>query len=189
MNNLDKVWNNENLIDVLKKGGVAVMPTDTIYGIVGQALNRNTVQKIYDFKKRAPEKPCIVLVSDVSDLEKFSTNLSGEQKNLLNQYWPGPVSVVVDCFNDDLFYLHRGTNTLAFRVPKSDALKLLITITGPLIVPSANTEGMPVATNIQQAEAYFGENLDLYVDGGEISGKASKLLRLNKDSSIEILRP
>ena len=71
---MTNVWTNQKLIEVLQKGGVVVMPTDTIYGIVGQALNKETVEQIYDLKHRAPLKPCIVLVSDISDLNKFSVN-------------------------------------------------------------------------------------------------------------------
>lgn len=70
-------WNDTNLINTLKEGGVAVMPTDTIYGIVGQALNKDTVLRIYNLKKRAPEKPCIILIGDIEQLKLFSINLSG----------------------------------------------------------------------------------------------------------------
>jgi L-threonylcarbamoyladenylate synthase len=188
MNNIDKVWNNEKLVGTLKGGGVVVMPTDTIYGIVGQAEKKDTVEKIYNLKNRQPEKPCIILVHDVSVLTKFSVNLSAEQINILNQYWPGPVSIIVECFNDDLFYLHRGTNTLAFRMPKNENLRLLLTMTGPLIAPSANIEGQNPAEDITQARAYFGDGVDLYIDGGYVAGKASKLLRLNSDGSIIVLR-
>jgi L-threonylcarbamoyladenylate synthase len=189
MNNIDTVWADNNLVNTLAEGGVVIMPTDTIYGIVGQAKNRETVEKIYSLKKRQPEKPCIILVHDVSVLEKFSVILSAKQISTLNQYWPGPVSIIVDCPNDDLFYLHRGTNTLAFRIPKNENLRLLLSVTGPLIAPSANTEGANPAEDINQAREYFGVGVDLYVDGGYISGKASKLLRLDQDGSVEILRP
>ena len=79
-------WNNEELLKILKNGGVAVMPTDTIYGIVGQAENVATVHRIYNLKKRTPEKPCIILISDIAQLENFSIKLSEEQKNKLKEY-------------------------------------------------------------------------------------------------------
>lgn len=193
------MWNEENLIKVLKEGGVAVMPTDTLYGIVGSALNRDTVERIYNIRKRSPDKRCIVLISDIADLEKFSINLSPKQKNLLREYWSsdsespydkrGAVSIVLPCPDDNFSYLHCGTNTLAFRIPTDEDLRYLLALTGPLVAPSANPESLEPATTIAEAKAYFGDQVDLYVDGGRISGKASKVIRLQDNGAIEVLRP
>jgi L-threonylcarbamoyladenylate synthase len=186
----------KNLSPILKKGGVAIMPTDTIYGIVGLAQNIVTVNRIYSLKKRNPEKPCIILIGDISELEKFSISLSPEQKNKLKEYWftpsgveePGPVSIIFECKDPSLSYLHRGTETLAFRLPSLGMLKNLLIETGPLIAPSANPEGLPPAKNIMEANKYYGKLVDLYIDGGEIRGSASKVIRLHKNGSITIIR-
>jgi L-threonylcarbamoyladenylate synthase len=84
--------------------------------------------------------------------------------------------------------LHRGTKTLAFRLPSSQSLRTLLIETGPLIAPSANPEGQAPAQNITEAKKYFGDLVDFYLDGGEIHGKASKVIKLHKDGSIHILR-
>jgi len=188
-------WNDENLIRIFKNGGVAIMPTDTIYGIVGQAENISTVNLIYKLKKRNPEKPCIILISDVKQLENFSITLSEEQKNKLKEYWSfdpaqdlRPTSIILDCLDPSLEHLHRGTNTLAFRFPAPQSLRDLIDKTGPLIAPSANPEGLPPAKNILEARKYFSDAVDFYLDGGEILGKASKIIRLHKDGTVDILR-
>jgi len=164
------------------------MPTDTIYGIVGRAEDISTVNRIYSLKKRAPEKPCIMLIGDIKELEKFSIILSKEQKEKLMKYWPGPVSVILDCPDDSFAYLHRGTKTLALRLPAQMELLSLLEETGPLIAPSANPEELLPAKNIGEAKKYFGNSVDLYIDGGEVSGKASKLIQLHKDGTITILR-
>jgi len=191
------IWNNEKLIEVLKGKGVVVMPTDTIYGLVGKAEAEEVVKRIYDLKKRLPEKPCIILISDVNELEKFSVELTAEQKSKLGEFWsfdssqdfqPRPTSIILDCPNDKFSYLHRGTNTLAFRMPAEENLRELITKVGPLLAPSANPEGLPPAKNINEARNYFGESLDLYVDGGEVEGKPSKLIKCSRDGSILVLR-
>lgn len=182
------VWNNDNLINILKSSGVVVMPTDTLYGILGSALDENTVEKIYEIRKRRPDKPCIILIGDMDDISKFSIDLTDKQKEELQKYWPGPVSVVLDCIDEKFKYLHRGTNTLAFRFPGSGDLRDLLLKTGPLIAPSANTEGDIPARNIPEAKKYFGDSIDLYVDGGEIEGRASKVIRLNTDGSVVVLR-
>ena len=141
----------KNLSPILKKGGVAIIPTDTIYGIVGLAQNIVTVNRIYSLKKRNPEKPCIILIGDISELEKFNITLSEGQKDALQTYWPGPVSIIFECKDPSLSYIHRGTETLAFRLPSLGMLKNLLIETGPLIAPSANPEGLPPAKNIMEA--------------------------------------
>lgn len=184
----ENILNNENLIKSLQNNSVAVMPTDTIYGVVGRAQNVDVVNRIYNLKKRAPEKPCIILIGDIIELEKFSIILSKEQKNKLKEFWPGSVSIILDCSNDSFAYLHRGTKTLAFRLPAQKSLQNLLKETGPLIAPSANPEGLFPARNIVEAKEYFGNSVDLYVDGGEINNKYSKLIKLHKDGTITILR-
>jgi L-threonylcarbamoyladenylate synthase len=192
------IWADTNLIKILKGGGVAVMPTDTLYGVVGRAQNISTVNRIYGLKKRTPEKPCIILIGDINELEKFSIIFSEEQKNKLKEFWPisamadigqpKAVSIVLDCLNEKFSYLHRGTKTLAFRLPAQQGLRDLLLKTGPLIAPSANSEGLPPAESIFQAKKYLGDSVDLYVDGGTLTGKASRLIKLHKDGSITIIR-
>jgi L-threonylcarbamoyladenylate synthase len=182
------IWNDENLIKVLIKNGIVIMPTDTIYGLVGKALEKSTVERIYNIKKRNPDKPCIILINNIKELEKFSIIPSREQREAIIKYWPGPVSIVLDCLNDKFIYLHRGTKTLSFRLPYSESLRNLLMKTGPLIAPSANPENFPPAKNVEEAKKYFGDSIDLYVDGGELKNKASKLIKLNNDDSITVLR-
>lgn len=181
------IWNNKNLVKILIGGGVVVMPTDTLYGIVGRADNKDVVSRIYETRKRAPSKPCIILISNIDDLSKFSVNVSEEQKNKIKEFVEH-TSFILDCPNDSFEYLHRGTKTLAFRLPVNHELQDLLKKTGPLIAPSANLEGMPPAENISEAQKYFGDSVDLYMDGGTIKGKASRIIKLHKDGSVEVLR-
>jgi L-threonylcarbamoyladenylate synthase len=189
------IWNNTNLVNTIKNGGVVVMPTDTIYGIVGSALNTETVERIYDTRQRTPSKPCIVLIGNMDELNKFDIEITKEQKETLEKYWEnmdsGATSIILDCRenqNEKFMYLHRGTKTLAFRLPRIKELRDLLLETGPLIAPSANTEGNNPSKNIQDAKNYFGDKVDLYIDGGEITSKASTIIRLQKDGNVEVLR-
>ena len=192
-------WNDKNLIKALKENGVAVMPTDTLYGIVGRAQNVATVERIYRARKRAPDKPCIILIGDIEELKKFSVSLSKEQKNKLKEYWLAtskpkgaggltPTSIILDCPDEKFLYLHRGVKTLAFRLPYLKPLRDLLIKVGPLIAPSANLEGLSPAQTIEEAKKYFRNRVDLYLDGGTIRGQASKLIRLRKDGSVSIIR-
>lgn len=177
----------DNYIQQLKNGGVGVIPTDTIYGLVGQALNRQTVERIYRLKQRSPQKPFIILISSASDLEKFDISLDKETQKILEKVWPGEVSVVLECNDRDLEYLHRGTNTLAFRLPDNQELISILNETGPLVAPSANLEGAPNAKNILEAKKTFGDQVDFYLDKGEKISEPSTLIQIT-DGKIEILR-
>lgn len=181
------ILNEMNIVDILKTGGIGVVATDTLYGIVGQALNHDTVERIYDVKKRTPTKPFIILISDVADLELFDITLSEAMKKKIRAYWPGPVSIVLDCANPDLEYLHRGTNTLAFRLPVKEDLRKLLSATGPLVAPSANPEGMTPAVDIETAKKYFGSEVDFYSEG-PVNTRPSTIVRITP-SGEQILRP
>lgn len=178
---------NRKLIHILNQGGIAVIPTDTIYGIVGSALDPEVVEKIYFLRKRNKSKPMIVLISDISDLKKFNVRLSAADLKILKKNWPGEVSVIFNVILKKFQYLHRGNKTIAFRMPDSKKLRNLLKKTGPLVAPSANTEGNPPSETISEAKKYFGNKVDVYVDGGKISGKPSTLISL-KEGQITVLR-
>lgn len=174
-------------INALKNGGVGVLPTDTLYGLVGSALMPDTVERIYQLKERNTHKPLIVLIADIDDLEQFGIALSLPLRAELENYWPGPYSIILPTIDDQFEYLSRNTDTIAFRLPDNDELHELIRKVGPLVAPSANIEGLPPATNIVAAKKYFGSDVDFYVDGGELAGKPSTLLEID-GGDIKIVR-
>ena len=173
--------------DILNSGGIGVIPTDTIYGLVGQALNPDTVEQLYKVRQRKPDKPFIILISQLKDLELFDIQPDEKTRAILGKVWPGKVSIVLPCRSDKFSYLHRGTNTLAFRLPdKKDLIEILKT-TEPLVAPSANPEGLEPAHTIEEAKKYFGEEVDFYVDGGRLDSPPSTLIKI-VDGEIEVLR-
>ncbi len=155
----------KKLIAVIGRGGVGVMPTDTIYGLVGSALSQKTVERIYRLRRRNPKKPVIVLIGDLADLKRFGVKPAPRVKAFLKKIWPGPYSVVLPCPHKKFTYIHRGTETLAFRLPEPKWLRELLRATGPLAAPSANPEGKPPAKTIAEAKKYFGTKADFYVYG------------------------
>ncbi len=178
---------NLDLINKLKNGGISVIPTDTLYGIVASAFDPKAVEKVYLLRRRNPVKPCIILISDKSQLETLGIKVSALQQKVLTEYWPGPVSIILPTMLD-ASYLNRGTQSLAVRLPNNEKLRDIIRQTGPLIAPSANLEGHPPAQTIGEAHAYFGDAVDIYVDGGILQGKPSGLIDITK-SDPEIIRP
>ena len=164
--------------EILTKGGVGVLPTDTIYGIVGSALRPKTVERIYKLRKRNPKKPMIILVGLMGDLKRFGVNIDAKTKRILKRFWPGKVSIILPCLSKKFSYLHRGTKTLAFRLPAKKSLRALLRKTGPLVAPSANIEGKRPARTIAEAKRYFGNKVDFYVDAGQLADRPSKIIRI-----------
>ena len=163
------------------------MPTDTIYGIVGLALNPKTVVRIYKLRRRNSKKPMIILIGSFKQLRLFGVKLSLRTKRLLKKFWPGRVSVVLPCRLKKFSYLHRDRKTLAFRMPKSIWLRKLLQKTGPLVAPSANWERKQPARTVKEARKYFGDKIDFYVDTGPLSSQPSTLIEI-KRGQIKILR-
>ena len=166
----------EHAIEFLQNGGVGILPTETLYGLVASAFDPDAVDRIYDLKQRHHNKPLIVLISDLAQLEQFGIVVSNQLEDKLRTYWPGPYSIILLTIDEQFEYIHRGTNSIGFRMPDESNLLDLITQTGPLVAPSANPEGLPPARTISEARAYFGHHVNVYEDGGTITASPSKLI-------------
>ncbi len=177
----------KEIIETIKAGGVGVIPTDTMYGIVGSALSKKTVERIYNVRKRTSSKPLIILISKIGDLKIFDIKVDTELEKKLKKLWPNKVSVILPCKQKRFEYLHRGTNRLAFRLPKDKKLREFISKTGPIVAPSANTEGDKPSKNIKQAEKYFGANVDFYLDKGDMSVVPSTIVEI-EDGKVNMIR-
>lgn len=175
-------------IEALRKGAVGVVPTDTLYGVVASALDKKAVERVYALKSRDEAKACIILIHDIRDIEEvFCISLSDKEKNFLSGIWPGKVSVILPTKTKNFDYLIRNTGGLAFRVPADKELRKSLKKSGPLIAPSANPEGEEPAVSVDEAQQYFGENVDFYEDAGTLNSEPSTLIRLTK-KGYDILR-
>lgn len=165
-------------------GAVGVIPTDTVYGIVARAADKAAVARLYGVKGRE-KKPAPLVAASIDQFAELG--IPRRYLKAVEQFWPGPVSVVIPC-GDDLEYLHQGLRSLAVRIPNDEKLLALLQETGPLLASSANLPGQPPANTVEEARAYFGDAVDVYQDGGDLSGrKPSTVLRI-VDDAIEVLR-
>lgn len=178
------------LVSHLHKDNIAVIPTDTLYGIVCCADSPKAVEKLYQIRGRDESKPCIILISDEEEMKRFGISLTPLEQKMLKKIWPGKVSVVFNCpqkASDILTYLHRRTNTLAFRVPDNAELRTFLKRTGPLLAPSANKEGKPPAQTVKEAKSYFGSRDMMFIDGGHLESLPSTLVQM-QNGGWKILR-
>lgn len=166
-------------------GAIGVIPTDTVYGVVARAADQSAVMRLYALKKRE-KKPGTLIAATIEQLEELG--LKHRYLKAVEQFWPGAVSVIIPAANPELAYLHQGKMALAVRIPDDKKLQEVLQKTGPLLTSSANHPGEPTATTVQQAKDYFGELVDFYIDGGDLSQhQPSTIIRI-VDDAIEVLR-
>lgn len=176
----------QELRSVIEQGGLAVVPTDTIYGVVANAFDVNAVEQLYEIKDRDRSKPLIVLISDSSQMQKFG--IPPKFQRLAEQYWPGPVSVAVPHNSKRWSYITRGSGYMAFRLPEPEKIQSMVRAIGPIVAPSANPEGLPPAQTIEEAQDYFGDTVQQYIDAGKLTGNPSKLIRINPSGQVDVIR-
>ncbi len=166
-------------------GAVGVLPTDTVYGLVARASDPAAVGRLYAAKNRE-HKPGTVIAASIDQLE--SLGLKRRYMTAVSQFWPGAVSVIIPCATAELDYLHQGKQSLAVRIPASSELRKLLEQTCPLLTSSANHPGQPTAVTVDQARQVFGDEVDFYIDGGDLSDhQASTIIRVI-DDAVEVIR-
>jgi L-threonylcarbamoyladenylate synthase len=176
--------NQSDALAKLLSGGVGVMPTDTVYGMVARATDGLAVARFYELKQR-DHKPGTVIAASVAQLVELGVDEPHLRQ--VEQWWPNPLSVICDT-GAELDYLHLGLGSLAVRVPDNEELRWLLEISGPLISTSANLPDLPSAVNVHQAQEYFQDQVDFYVDGGDLSGHAPSTIVKIHDDGVEIIR-
>lgn len=171
------------LIKLLHDGAVGVLPTDTLYGLVCRAADEKAVKRLYKLKSREA-KPGTLIAVNTDQL--VALGIKARYLKAVEHFWPGAVSVVIP--SHDLAYIHLGKGSIACRIPADDDLLALLGQAGPLLTTSANLPKEPPADTIAQAEKYFGDSVDFYVDGGDLSGRQPSTIIRIVDDAIEVLR-
>jgi len=178
----------DDAFDVIKNGGIVITKTDTIYGILANALDKEAIEKIYTIKEREKDKPFIILIPNTKFLKKFKVKENPQAEKILNLKG---ITVIFDVNdqNNKLEYLHRGTKTLAFRIPDDpEFLSFLNKLDTPMVAPSANPSGLTPAEDIHKAIEYFKAKVDLYIDRGKSETNIPSTIVKVENSKIKILR-
>lgn len=175
----------DNAQNLMRPGAIGVIPTDTVYGVAARADDEEAVARLYELKKRE-DKPGTLIAANVGQLEELG--LKHRYLKAVEQFWPGAVSVVIPAADPALKYLHKGKMSLACRIPKDKKLMELLKKTGPLLTSSANHPGKPPANTVAEAKDYFGDKVDFYADGGDLSGREPSTIIRIIDDAVEVLR-
>ncbi len=183
--NVVKKMKQEKILKTLKNGELIIMPTDTIYGLVGDATNEDTINKVYEVKKRDKNKPLLILVSDLQMLKEYVAEISPLEKQVINKFWPGPLTIILKKNNKLSNSLTGGQYTLGIRMPNNENLRKLIKEFGkPIIATSANIAGEETITNIYMLEQAMKKEINMIIDGGTINSISSTIIKVENNKII-----
>ena len=185
-----------NLAEVLKKavavindGGIVAYPTETFYGLGVKFDNEASLRKLYELKKRPEEKPMPLIIGGRASLSMIAASMNEIAESLMDKFWPGPLTLLLKAKNDLSSYLTAGTGRVAVRIPgESFALHLAREAGFPITATSANPSGMPPAEDADTVIKYFGEGIDLVIDGGKTAGGLPSTIADVTEKKIKIVR-
>ncbi len=159
-------------VRIIKGGGVILYPTDTIYGLGCDAFDVRAVERIYAIKKRPSHHPVLVLMNSVSAMEDLVEEIPFRTRQLLNMFWPGPVTFVfrAKCHLPRCIVSEDGK--IGIRIPKHEFCKRLCELSGvPILSTSANISGQPQTGNIEILKKIFAPEVDLFIDAGDCTSE------------------
>ncbi len=178
----------EEIVNVLDNDGLIIFPTDTVYGIACNSFSESAIKKIYSAKKRSLDKPICVLTNSIDKINMVVNNISSKEKELIDKYMPGNLTIVFNKKNIVPDILTANKNTIGVRIPNNDiALKILSSYPNPLAVTSVNISGNKCGTSLNDFVDEFSDKVDIIIDSGICNDTPSTIIKVI-DNEIEILR-
>lgn len=175
---------------VLAAGGIVCFPTETFYGLGIKFDDRRAHEKLFRLKHRPEDKPLPMIVGSMGTLECLVDRISEVEGLLMRHFWPGPLTILLPARRDLPDFITAGRpGRVAVRIPGASlALELAKSLDFPVTATSANISGMPAADNPDDVVRYFGDRVDLVIDGGKTPGGLSSTIVEEKDNRIAIVR-
>lgn len=174
---------------IIQAGGVIAFRTDTFYGLGADPRNRAAVKKIFELKGREEGKPILLLISDRDRVSDFISAPSAVFNRLADHFWPGPLTLIGKALLEIPTELTGGTETIGLRLPKDSRVRDLVRACGgALTATSANPSERPAARSAAAVQEYFGDQLDLIVDDGEVDVFAASTVVDATGEQIRIIR-
>ena len=176
--------------EIIKSGGLVAFPTETVYGLGGDALNSRSSEKIYAAKGRPSDNPLIVHIADMEHLGKIAENVPQEAYVLAGKFWPGPLTMIFRKTKEVPYETTGGLDTVAVRMPSHEVARAFIRASGGYIAaPSANTSGRPSPTLAEHVLEDLDGKIDMIIDSGEVNIGIESTIVDFTDEVPTILRP
>lgn len=177
----------EQAADLLRKGRVVVLPTDSVYGLAADAFSKLGMQRLFGAKRRGRNTPVTVVIRSPRQTTGLVEAIAEPAERLMAAYWPGPLTLVFRAVPELNWDIGAAQGTVSLRIPRDDLLLELVGDVGPLAVTSANHHGKPVATSAAEAQRQLGLSAALYLDGGERDAPTSTVVDVTRGAA-EVLR-
>lgn len=176
--------------EAIKQGKLVLFPTETVYGIGANALDENAVKKIYEAKGRASDNPLIAHISNLEMLKKLVKEVGDIEKKLIDAFWPGPLTIILNKTEIVPKIITAGLETVAIRMPSNEIARKLIEYSEtPIAAPSANISGKPSGTLVEDILQELDGKVEYIIDGGKVDiGVESTVVRVI-ENKVHILRP
>ena len=180
----------KKISDTLREGGLVVLPTETVYGLGGNGLNKRACKKIYEAKGRPSDNPLILHIAENSQLDPLVAEIPDVAKKCMEKFWPGPLTIIFKRSEIVPDEATGGLETVAIREPSNEiAHAILKAVDFPVAAPSANLSGRPSPTKVEHVIEDLNGRVDIIVDGGHsVVGIESTVLDVTVDPPM-ILRP
>ena len=179
----------DECVEIIKKGGLVIFPTETVYGIGTNAYCEDSVKKIYEVKQRPDEKPLSILVSDISEISKYGYVDNENEKKIIEKFMPGPLTIILKKREGVFDYISSGKDTIGIRIPDNEIIKKILDEAKiPIVAPSANISGKPSGIVMDEILKDFYGKVDVCVDGGKAQlGESSTIVQIIDNKPV-ILR-
>ena len=176
--------------ETIKRGGLVLFPTETVYGLGANGLEEKAIKKIYEAKGRKPDNPLILHISKFEMLSQIAKEINEIEEKLIKEFWPGPFTIILPKTDIVPSIVSGGLETVGIRMPSGEiAQKLIDYAEVPIAAPSANISGRPSGTKIEDIYDELKDKVDYIIDGGETEiGLESTVVRVI-DGVPHILRP
>ena len=178
----------KNIVKMLSNGKIGITPTDTVYGIMGDSTNEDVIRSVYEVKKRDYAKPLLILVSNKEMLEEYVDISNDLERNVINEFWPGKVTIILKKKDNLSSLLTGGNSTVGVRMPDNkDLIKIIEEFGKPILSTSANISGSETIEDVSEIEEELKQNVDFIVDGGRCKASSSTIISM-LDGNLKILR-
>lgn len=176
-------------VGMLKNGGIIAYPTETFYGLGVKFDLEDSLKTLYDIKQRPEEKAMPLIIGNKELIPIVAKSVNKIAVSLMDRFWPGPLTLIFPAMESLSEYITAGTHKVAVRIPgESFALQLAKTAKFPITATSANPSGLPPARDAETVIRYFGDKIDLVIDGGTTSGGLPSTIVDITENKINILR-
>lgn len=179
----------KKVIEILKNDGIIIFPTETVYGIGGNALSNKVIDRVYKVKQRPRAKAVNIMVSNINQIKKYAEIKSELEEKIIKNCMPGPITLILKKKENFGDYFTANNDTIGVRIPDNKIISAILkNIDFPIIAPSANISGKPSGVEVSDIITDFENEVDAIIDGGKANlGLASTIIQVI-DGKINILR-